>query len=106
MSYALREVRTDKGWAAIHLEPEEIAAGVLRDDDLDLLEDVVLRVRTPAEATARSCLLRGEPMPVSDDGEVGTAALAEFRGKPGGAASHPDGEEVGPAPEPAAVAGG
>lgn len=89
-------------WLPVTLTPADMAT--IDQRDLDLLEDVALRIVTPAEASRRAAILLG--LPVDDDGqEVGVEALAPFRGVGDGASGGDDGEDVGDSTEPDAGAG-
>lgn len=101
---AVRQVREGDEWVAVTLSPETVPD--IDQDDLDALEDVILRDRTAAQVTARSRILLGLPLEDAEDEEVSVPALADFRGEFGGAASGEDGRTMEPAPEPDAGAGG
>jgi len=67
VSWAIREERAPGGeWAPVTYSAEDIARADQRDD-MDLLEDLVLRTRSASEVTLRSRQLRGEEtMPAVD----------------------------------------
>lgn len=101
---SIRAVLQDGGWVPVRMDPDAVPD--VDQADLDALEDIVLRDRTPAEVTARSRILLGLPPEDEPDEEVSVPALEDFRGEPGGAESGADGQPVGDTPESDAGAGG
>lgn len=95
----------DGEWAPWTLTPDNLTDDSVDELEIDALENLVLRLITPAELTAASRALLG--MSAEDEPEVpGIAELAGFRGESGSGAPDPDGEGVGDEPVPAAAAGG
>lgn len=95
----------DGEWMPWRLTPENLTDDSVDELEIDALENLVLRLITPAELTAASRALLG--MSADDAPEVpGIAELAGFRGESGSGAAGPDGEGVGDEPVPAAAAGG
>lgn len=104
VAWALRETCDPDGeWQPVRVRPEDVP-GIDRMDR-DALEDLVLRVRTPAEVTATSRDRLGLSAEDEPDEEVAIPGWADFRGQPGGAAAGDDGEPLGADPEPVAAAG-
>jgi hypothetical protein len=93
-------------WRPWTLTPESLTDDSVDELELDALENLVLRLVSPAELTAASRALLG----MSDDGDgevtTGIAGWEEFRGEPGGGAPDPDGEALGDEAVPAAAVGG
>lgn len=109
ISWAIREVRVDDEWVSARIAPETVAGMAV--DDRDLLEDVILRDKTPAEASAASRAFRiierlDVPDAPADDGEVAIPGWSEFRGRGRGPAAGDDGEGVADEAERPAGAGG
>jgi hypothetical protein len=101
---SIRAVRDGDEWVPVRMDPDAVPD--VDQADLDALEDIVLRDRTPAEVTARSRRLLGLPPDDEPDEEVSVSALEDFRGEPGGAEGGADSEPVGAAPLPDAGTGG
>ena len=74
--------------------------------DIDAIEDLVLRLRTPEQVTAHSRKTLGLPDEPDHGEEVAVPDLAEFRGEHAGPPGGDDGEAVADPPVAAAAAGG
>jgi hypothetical protein len=100
---SIREVCQDGEWRPVEFEALVDALGnaerppTIDDLDVDALEDVVLRIRTPQQVTDVARAIRGEQP--AGEAEVAIADLEPFRGGAGRAAPDTDDAPLGNSPE-------
>ncbi len=95
-------------WEPVTVTPADLDAGAFTDEALDLLQDLVLRIRTARQVSAIARLLRGMQIADVEPEEVPAAILAweTFRGQPGSAPAGPDGEPLAEQTESVAASAG